>query len=121
MWKLFKVVKCMRSTNDCPGLNKGKILVYILLLVLTVVSSGIFTIIMYKFYDYESYIIALSFEYGVDTLLQFMIGYICATMGTDTSMEKFRILLLKIADGAYEIIFEIKKDIEQKQENEVAI
>ncbi len=47
-------------------------------------------------------------EYGVDTLLQLMIGYICATMATDTRLN-CNIMFVKKSDGTYEILFVPKK------------
>jgi hypothetical protein len=56
------------------------------------------------------------FEYGVDTLLQLMIGYICGTMATDRRIN-CNIKFVKRSDGTYKMHFVPKKDTEQDDES----
>jgi hypothetical protein len=104
----------MRSANTSLGLNKGTVAIHICLLLLTVASSA--TILYYNFTYFIhgdfGYKIAISIEYGVETLLQLIIGYICATMATDKRLN-CNIVLIQRKAGTYQIHFVRKKSREQ--------
>ena len=95
LWKLLQIATKLRSTNCNLGLNRGTIALHIFLLLLTVVSSAAITCCYYFNYPAEVYLIVTFCEYGVDTLLQLMIGYICATMATDRRMSYNIVLVQK--------------------------
>ncbi len=50
------------------------------------------------------YLLAEFFESGIDTLLQLLIGYICATMAMDRRIN-CKIVLVPRKDGTYNLIF----------------
>jgi hypothetical protein len=95
LWKLLLVAKRLRSTNSSLGLKRGTVTLHIFLLLLSVVSSAAITSCFYFNYQADVYIIVTFCEYGVDTLLQLMIGYICATMATDRRMNCNIVLVQK--------------------------
>jgi hypothetical protein len=57
-----------------------------------------------KKYGDRFYLVAEFFESGIDTLLQLLIGYICATMATDRRIN-CNIVLVPRKDGTYNLIF----------------
>lgn len=105
LFKLFQVLRKIHSVEDNLGFKKGTMLLHVLLLTLTAVASlsSLICYLMYAFGDstYFAFYIAGFFEVGIDTLLQLMIGYVCYTMGTDTSMKNYKLLLIQNPDGRY--------------------
>ncbi len=98
LFKLFQVLRKIHSVEENLGFNKCTMVLHVLLLTLTAIAS-LSSFVCYLLYafgnsSYFTFDIAGFFEVGIDTSLQLIIGYVCYTMGTDTTMKNYKLLLI---------------------------